>query len=333
MVCVADELSFWVKSMNAYRTGGDREWFLSSWSSTPVDYFRKTSETAIYIPRPCVSICGSIQPAKLSLLHGGQDDGFLSRFLVCHPREVKARYSKEGLSVFTQRTWEDFIVRLWNLEPEAATNLEMFPRTLALSPDAHGSFQNFFDRVQDALQGDAIPDILRGSWSKAPSVVAGLSLVIHLGKMVEGFGKCDEVSQKSVSQAIELSDYFLEHSTRLSGSFEQGQSSADKLRRSVLGWIERNRVYLMENKGFEWSKLRHDLRESIPKNRDGVSDDRALEQALDGLEATGHIRAFQVVKPKKKPCYEINPLILGSGSIHLSKYPPPPPGGFNQCQA
>ena len=314
MVCISDELAGWVLSMNSYRAGADKEWFLSSWSSIPLDYYRKTGDQAIFVPRPCVNIVGAIQPAKLGLLYLDTDDGFLSRFLLCNLSENRAKYSKEGLSIEARNDWEGFIRRLRRLAPEAIEPFEMVPRTITLSNAAHDAFEEFHDQVQEQLAANnEVPEILRGTWSKSPGIAARLALILNLGKMAMNNSMDLVVPSETMDNAIRLTKYFLEHAKRLAPSFDSGTTSQDRLRSKVLAWIARNRKGLSEQNGkADWSQLRHDLRASIPRSKDGITDDRALEQALDGLAATGHIRFLPKPASDKtrKPRFEVNPKLL-----------------------
>lgn len=80
-----DELMFWLKSHNKYRNSasGDTQLWLSLYSGTTVTVNRKTDNVVISIPRPCVSLIGSVQPEIFQKAFSGEnaENGLLYRFL------------------------------------------------------------------------------------------------------------------------------------------------------------------------------------------------------------------------------------------------------------
>lgn len=268
---------------------------------------------SILVAKPCLSVCGGIQHDKIGIL-ASCDDGLLSRFLLASPQETRGKYSRDGLCRDSQKGWEDFIQGLWGLAPESSSKGEMVPNTVTLSDDAHDAFELFANGIQTELAEDDIPEILRGSWSKAPSMVARLALVIHMGKVVSGEeSKPKEVSPETMVRVIELMQYFLAHMQRMVPHFHSGLSRSDKLRQRILAYIERHRGQIRKDDGrLEWSILRSNLRRSIT-SPSGYRDDLLFTQCLESLQASGHIKLIENDGWHGRPklaSIEVNPCLL-----------------------
>jgi hypothetical protein len=95
--CFNDELSAWVKGMNAYRPGPDRQFWLSCWSCEPYQYNRKGSAGAgrecVNLPRPSVTVYGHLPPDVVAQLAepGGGEDGLIDRVLFTSRRTPRRR--------------------------------------------------------------------------------------------------------------------------------------------------------------------------------------------------------------------------------------------------
>jgi len=314
-IFAADELAFWFQSLNAYKSGGgDRQWWLSSWSSVPVSYSRRNlGNETILIKRPCLGVVGGIQPDKLDIL-AGADDGLLGRFLLAAPTETRGEYNRDGLCRESEEDWDNFIQGLWKLPPESSGPGGFMPNTVELSKGAHDSFELFANGVTAELNEDSMPDILRGSWSKADTMVSRMALVIHMGKVVSGEeSKPKEVSTETMGQSISLVGYFLNHLLRLVPSFDAGVTRQEKLRHRILAHIKRHRLQIRSQDGLmDWHELRHAMRRNFTTPT-GAIDDRPLEQVLDGLKVTGHIKIVPKVDGigrALKPNIEVNPALL-----------------------
>ncbi len=61
-----DELAGWFKNFNRYSQGSEMEFWLTTWSSKPINIDRKTGEP-IFIPNPFISVAGTIQNLSSTL--------------------------------------------------------------------------------------------------------------------------------------------------------------------------------------------------------------------------------------------------------------------------
>lgn len=305
---VSDEIVSWTKSHDKYSKGGnDRQSYLSLWSSTAVSVLRKL-DGICFIPLPVLSVFGGLTPSSLPSLHGGQEDGFLSRFLISCPDKRKQTYSKIGVSEAAQYAWQLFIKHLWNIEPETNGGGVWMPKTAKLSSEAEELFAKFFNDIHEVINSETLPSLFRGSWSKAPSQAARLALVLHLGRQACGEEASSSlVSAETMDAAIQVTSYFLGHLTALESGFHVGASRAENIRQKILGWLKRHGAKY-PNKPARWTTLRHDCRAALSNGE--LINDRLLEQTLESLQEQGFIR-LQAVESiggrNSKPEILINP--------------------------
>jgi hypothetical protein len=87
-----EELLAWLKSMNAYRSGSDEQFWLKNWDAAFVKITRSSTET-MSIENPNCSVIGGIQPSLLHelLADGKGDSGFSARILFAYPRKQLRR--------------------------------------------------------------------------------------------------------------------------------------------------------------------------------------------------------------------------------------------------
>lgn len=84
-----DELAGWLGSMNRYSDGSDRSFWLEAFGGRfwSVD---RISRESVTIERLTLSVCGGIQPDRLTslLMKSGDDDGLMARFIPVFPEPV-----------------------------------------------------------------------------------------------------------------------------------------------------------------------------------------------------------------------------------------------------
>ncbi len=304
---VSDEITSWLGSHDKYTgKGNDRPFYLSLWSSTAYSSNRKGgSNTAVELP--VLSVIGGLTPSSLPKLHGGQEDGFLSRFLIACPEKIKSYFNKTGISEAVQLAYDSFIRKLWEIEPDHIDDESISPKRVVLSEDALEVFAAFANAIEDEKHSVDMPPILKGAWSKAPAQLARIALVLHWGRQLSGEeNDPHQLSADCMDAAILITRYFLSHLRSMEGLFHIGATKAEEVRIKVILWLKKYSSN-PKNNGLpaRWHDIRHDVRCSIT-NHDGKADNRFLEQCLEGLQATGHIRQ---VYPQDKSGYDLKPLV------------------------
>ena len=311
---VSDEITSWLGSHDKYTgKGNDRSFYLSLWSSSSYSSIRKGGGN-LSVELPVLSVIGGLTPSSLPKLHGGQDDGFLSRFLIACPDKTKSYFTETGISDEVQLAYDSFIRKLWELEPDHMDLESISPKRVVLSEDARTVFASFANAIEDEKHSGDIPTILKGAWSKAPSQVGRIALGLHCGRQVSGEeDDPHRLSAVCMDAAVLIIRYFLNHLTSMEGLFHLGATKADELRTKVILWLKKWSIKEYSPPSYifpaSWHDIRHDVRRSITKH-DGKIDDQALEQCLAGLVATNHVRLYYSLDThgnKLKPLVYINP--------------------------
>lgn len=302
---VSDEITSWLGSHDKYTgKGNDRPFYLSLWSSTAYSSNRKAGNN-VAVELPVLSVIGGLTPSSLPKLHGGQEDGFLSRFLIACPEKVKSYFSRTGISDAVQLAYDSFIRKLWEIEPDHQDLKSITPKEVVLSDDALNVFESFSNAIEDEKFSVDMPTILKGAWSKAPAQAARIALILHWGKQVSGEeDDPHRLSADCMNAAILITRYFLSHLRSMESLFHQGETRAEAIRARVLNWLK-HQAMNFTGVPATWSKIRHDVRCRITLH-DGKIDDRALVQCLEGLQATGHIR---LKYPQDKSGHSLKPWV------------------------
>ena len=304
---VSDEITSWLGSHDKYTgKGNDRSFYLSLWSSSSYSSIRKGGGN-LSVELPVLSVIGGLTPSSLPKLHGGQDDGFLSRFLIACPDKAKSYFTETGISDAVQLAYDSFIRKLWELEPDHMDLESISPKRVVLSEDARTVFASFANAIEDEKHSGEIPTILKGAWSKAPSQVGRIALVLHCGRQVSAEDDDPHrLSAACMDAAVLIIRYFLNHLSSMEGLFHIGATKAEEVRIKVILWLMKySRNPKHGGLPASWSDIRHDVRCSITRY-DGKIDDQALEQCLNGLDTTGHIR---LEYPQDKYGYDMRPLV------------------------
>jgi hypothetical protein len=227
-----DELVGWVKSMDAYRSGGkgaDRQHYLSMWSRSPIKIDRKSSPEPIIVARPCLSVVGGIQPDVLPDLveHASRDDGFIDR--CCSPTPTSAdRWTNEGIDEASQAAVERLFSGLYDLVGAEMPSGDVVPRVARLGPAAMALWGQWYDENAAEQRDERLPSSLKGTWAKLPSQLARLALILHVGHAVDAGSRCrrSSPSRPLADAPIVLVDYFKEHARAALGELRTPRSTA-----------------------------------------------------------------------------------------------------------
>jgi len=249
LVVLRDELIGWVKSHDAYRAGGDRQTHLSLWAGAALKVDRKTS-APLYVPRPCVSVVGGIQPDRLGELRAeaGQDDGFVDRVLASWPDAAPAKWTDASVLPETVAAAEGLFARLRHVR---ADGVSATPRPAAVAALSAGARQAFVAWHDDNAEGVAAAQgLAAGCAAKYPRQVARIAAVLHA--LADPDNQQQDVSAETITGAIEVIEYFRAHGRRVLpalGTPEPSRAAAVEVRveralgRSGGGWVARTELY------------------------------------------------------------------------------------------
>ncbi|TJZ40064.1 DUF3987 domain-containing protein [Priestia megaterium] len=213
IIMVSDELISWVKSMNQYRSGSDRQCWLSMWSNSPIIINRKTKDEPTVILKPHCNILGGIQPDVLiDLIQDGKNDGLPDRFLFTFPNSVHAKWDEVELSESVMENYSQIIEALHFDQYK-----ENEPKIIKFSDAAKKNFINWYDDLIDQIRCPYLPTHLQGYLSKMPGMCLRIILTLHTVKWI-----CKEtdsellVDETTVTATTYLvNDYLIPHGKKV----------------------------------------------------------------------------------------------------------------------
>jgi hypothetical protein len=206
IVYTADELIGWVRRMNQYRAGADKQAYLSLWATDPLKVDRKSTGSA-HVPMPCVGIYGGIQPDVVPFLHPANmgRDGFVERILPFQP-QVGAKTYRKGMipPTVTSDLVEHF--RTMNMLPDLPEDAQIGDGlAITLSSAAEEIFAAW-DNANNALAYEHRKHIIGGFYQKLEAHCLRFALILHL--MRHPHGNVTELSVETMRDAIELAEWF-----------------------------------------------------------------------------------------------------------------------------
>lgn len=217
LALIRDELVGWVKSMDAYRSGGkgaDRQNYLSMWSRSPIKIDRKSSPEPIIVSRPCLSVFGGIQPDVLPDLveQANRDDGFIDRLLFSYPDIGTDRWSNAGIDEAASDAVEGLFSILYDTVGAEMPSGDIVPRVARLDHDALALWGKWYDANAEEQRDDQLQSSLKGTWAKLPSQLARLTLILHITHACDrGEAVPAWISAETLTAGADLVDYFKEH--------------------------------------------------------------------------------------------------------------------------
>lgn len=232
MLYFRDEILAWIKSLNQYRggKGGDKEFFLSTWSNEDVKVDRKTDNETLIISCPALTVLGGIQPDLLSELTNdcGKDDGFFARLLFSFPNTM---LGFDPVSSFNpdndlEEAWETVSRRLLalcpiespNQNPDSITKLYQ-PKTIPLSPEAREVWNNWHQQENVIIRNPNFPPQYISAWGKHRAILARFALVMHYlhgaSMPVADYDIDQPITAPAMQCAIKVLDYFRSHYQRV----------------------------------------------------------------------------------------------------------------------
>lgn len=207
-----DELAGWINDFGRYSGGGEVQAYLSMWSAQALRVNRVKSRKPLFVERPFVSVCGTIQPGVLGGLvaDGRGANGFIDRILFAYPEaQEMAAWSMVEPDPQCGTYWDSVIARLLSIPPpDEGTD----PVLLRFTPDAMEQWTGYHARMKaeiDRLNADG-DEARAGHRTKMLSYTLRLALVHTMLQWATSndFDIPKEVEVPSLTAAITLADYF-----------------------------------------------------------------------------------------------------------------------------
>jgi len=288
MLVLRDELVGLLASWDREGREGERAFFLEAWNGSNSFDTDRISRGTILIPNLCVSICGGIQPDKLTVYleqaaHALANDGMLQRFQVLvYPDENLWSYrdrvpNKEARSeVF--RIFEelaDFDPVGWGATP--ADEFIKFPY-FRFDERAQQTFIEWSTDLHRKLPAEEHP-LVAQHLAKFDKLFPALALIFHLVESA-ATGKRGPITNDSALRASAWCDFLETHARRCYGLLvDDGLRSAQALAAKIKhGRLE---------DGFTARDIRR-------RRWRYLTSDGAVQAALDWLDEDGWIRGEEI---------------------------------------
>jgi hypothetical protein len=273
-----DELAAWLGSFNQYNRGdSDLPKWCEFWDSVPVQIDRKSSDRpSTLIPKPSVSVVGSIQPEVLEDRFGEHhfQSGFAARCLMCKPPEQPRRLNDHGVTREVKNGFSSLVSGLYDLRgPDADSDVGGY---LELSGEAWDVYEEFFnecERLKEKL-GDGP---LRSLVAKNQAVGVRLALTFQL---CEDSGS-DQVGRDAMIAGTTLARWLRRETARIyqrHGFHERGVSE------------ERRRARWLPTGTFGVEKI-EEVWDCSQRTAYNVKD-RLMERGLLRMEEQGQYRSL-----------------------------------------
>jgi hypothetical protein len=242
LTAVHDELTGFIRGMDQYKSGGKgnaRQAYLKMWSNAPIYVDRKGSEEPVVVPKPYVTLQGGIQPAVLSEIADGRNDGFLDRFMVAYPEPRPAGYSENTVSQDAELGYRKVIERLWAKQFEQDDDGAPVPRGVSMDADAKRLFVSVANALEQEAYSAGFPEALRGPWGKFDTHLARLALIVSLARGAEEGVSKELVTAGDMRAAIRLLDYFKAATRKVYGQLFEANSD-DVLAADIKAFLTKN---------------------------------------------------------------------------------------------
>jgi hypothetical protein len=236
-----DELANWLKSFNAYKSGGgDEQAYLPLYNALPLKIDRKNPEQpTIYVQRASVSIIGGIQPSVLrdAFTPDRYANGLASRFLFTFPSEKGGpAWSDAKVNPATRQAVADIFTSLYRMEMANGN-----PNCMNLSDDATALYADFANGLKtERLAMGGSP--LAGAWSKFEAIPGRLALILQLVANIianpsDSFHRGD-VAEQTMRRALTITRWLMNETRRIYQMLgQQNKSPEDHQQRHQQGLL------------------------------------------------------------------------------------------------
>lgn len=199
-----DELLGWIKSFDKYKKGGDQQMYLEFFNGDTISVDR-VSKGPIRVENPNVNILGGMQPDILKIMaaNNRENDGFLARFLFVYPQNVNPNlFTGKQINTSHSQNYDKLIQDL--LDSESRTL-----KTTDSQVDIYKQWQK--EKVEQCYHDD-LETLIQ---SKLETYTWRLALILEMIEQTSTNNMSDNISDKSLNNAIKLVEYFRENALRV----------------------------------------------------------------------------------------------------------------------
>lgn len=173
----SEELLSWLNSLNRYNKSGIESTYLSIWSGDDISKNR-TSSNPIYIKKPTVPICGTIQPEMFQEAFGKNRDksGFTGRILFEFPENVKREdLAESDISDTTRKNYKSIINNILKL---SESNSDI-PKNYEFNDASKLAFKEWRHMNNCRINNDS-RGVLSGIYSKIEINLLRITLILQI---------------------------------------------------------------------------------------------------------------------------------------------------------
>lgn len=210
-----DELAGWFKDMNKYRAGSDLEFWLSSWSGSPISLNRKTSKNA-FVDKPFIPVLGGIQPSIFDEFSNGanKENGFVDRILISYPELTVNKYNDSYISAEALDWYNDFVINMKTTIEKVFLkfdeNDQIQPEVVRFNKESKAEWIRIHDKYTDIQNSDNENEYMKSMLPKQKSYIPRFALLLNtLWSFLDDDYKCGFINKESILRAEKLSEYFV----------------------------------------------------------------------------------------------------------------------------
>ena len=217
-ICIyRDELKGWFDDFNRYSNSGEQSTMLSTFYRQPMQINRASKEP-INIPKPCIYVCGGIQPELLRDLakDSRAENGFLSRIMFVYPDlDEKQQYSTKKLKEDTISDYHKYLSLFTEMD-------EIL--NVTLSKEAEEVYAEWFNANVEITNKEP-KGYLKGVYGKLDVISLRLAVVVHGMKIACNENVSNIITFETMNIAIELTEYFRETALKVYTKIFEEKSS------------------------------------------------------------------------------------------------------------
>ncbi|MFK8059379.1 MAG: DUF3987 domain-containing protein [Polaribacter sp.] len=199
-----DELLGWIKSFDKYKKGGDQQMYLEFFNGDAISVDR-VSKGPIRVERPNVNILGGMQPKVLKDMasNNRENDGFLARFLFVYPEDLKPNiFTGKQIDTAHSQYYGKLIQDLFTTDN----------KTLKTTESQIEIYKEWQSEKVEQCHHDDLETLIQ---SKLETYLWRLALILEMIDQTSKDSFSDELSDKSLNNAIMLVEYFRENALRV----------------------------------------------------------------------------------------------------------------------
>jgi hypothetical protein len=211
LLLAVDEFAAFIKQMDQYRPGRDTENWLSAYNGGEIAVNRKKDHERIFVPRVCISVTGTTQPAVAAqIIYNDRflANGLSARILAARPPSDIVRWSDKEVPPEIDAAMFELAKRLYQLKGGEDEHGPC-PINIPCTPDAQELFKKWMDEGVDYAQSMLEP--LRSAWLKLRPVAARVALIFSTThQLIESpdANAMQPVDAHSMASGIEVAKWF-----------------------------------------------------------------------------------------------------------------------------